>query len=92
MLTALIAILSVGGNRSLVKIYQMSKTRAELHREIGRLRQANQELALEVQSFKSDPGQVEAIAREELGLIKPGEVVYQFGLASPPPTSRPSQR
>lgn len=92
MLTALIAILSVGGNRSLVKIYQMSKTRAELHREIGRLKQANQELALEVQSFKNDPGQVEAIAREELGLIKPGEVVYQFGLASPTPTSRPALR
>ena len=88
VLVMLIAIFSVGGNRSLIRIYQMSKTRAELHRGIGRLKQANQDLVQEVQSFKNDPGRVEAIAREELGLVKPGEVVYQFGLTRQPPAPR----
>lgn len=90
LLAMLIAALSVGGNRSLVKIYQMSKTKAELEQEIERLRQVNQELAREIQAFTHNPGQVEAIAREDLGLVKPGEIVYQFGPPRPatvPPTS-----
>ena len=91
-LAILIAVLSIGGNRSLIRIYQMSKTRAELHREIGRLKQANRDLVQEVQSFKNDPGRVEAIAREELGLIKPGEVEYQFGSAKPTPVPRTPPR
>ncbi|MGH7412411.1 MAG: FtsB family cell division protein [Candidatus Methylomirabilis sp.] len=89
LLVMLIAILSVGGNRSLIRIYQMSKTRTELHREIGRLKRLNQELAGEVQSFKNGSWQVEAIAREELGLVKPGEVVYQFGLTRQPARTTP---
>lgn len=79
LLAILIAALSVGGNRSLVKIYQMSKTKTELGREIEQIRQRSQELAREIQAFTNDQGRVEAIAREDLGLVKPGEVVYQFG-------------
>jgi len=92
LLVTVLALLSVGGNRSLIRIYQMSKTRTELHREIGRLKQLNQELGGEVQSFRTDPARVEAIAREELGLVKPGEVVYKFGLTRHPPTPLPTPR
>jgi cell division protein FtsB len=88
LLAILIAALSVGGNRSLVRIYRMNKTRAELHREIERLKQANQELAEGVHSFANDTGQVESIAREDLGLVRPGEVVYQFGLTRSVPVPR----
>ncbi len=95
LLVILIAALSVGGNRSLVRIYRMTKTKAEVHREIGRLKQANEDLAAEVHSFANDPGQVESIAREDLGLVKPGEVVYQFGLtrsAPPAPRTAPAEK
>ena len=92
LLAILIAALSVGGNRSLIRIYRMNKTRAELHREIERLKQGNQELAGEVHSLKNDPAQVESIAREDLGLVKPGEVVYQFGSAKPTPVPRTAPR
>lgn len=92
MLAILIAALSVGGNRSLVRIYRMNKNKAELHREIERLKQGNQGLTREVQSLTADPGQVESIAREDLGLIKPGEVVYEFGLVRPTPVPRTAPR
>lgn len=84
-LAILIAALSLVGKKSLVKIYQMSKTRTELQQEIKRLRLVNDELTREIQDFGHNPGQVEAIAREDLGLVKPGEIVYQFG--SPRPTT-----
>jgi len=91
-LAMLIAALSVGGNRSLIRIYRMNKTRAELHREIERVKQGNQELGKEVHSLTNDPGRVESIAREDLGLVKPGEVVYQFGYAKSTPVPRASPR
>jgi cell division protein FtsB len=90
LLATLIAILSVGGNRSLIKIYQMTKAKGELRREIARVKQVNEQLHRDVQSFTNDPERVEAMAREELGLVKPGEVVYQFARPRLSPTPSPS--
>ncbi len=79
VLAILIAASSVGGKKSLIKVFQMSKTRTELQQEIKRLRQVNEEITREIQALAHNPSQVEAIAREDLGLVKPGEIVYQFG-------------
>lgn len=43
----------------------------------GRLRQRNQALAADVSDLKHGEQAVEARARSELGLIKPGETFYQ---------------
>jgi cell division protein FtsB len=69
---------SVLGNRGLLRLYQMHRTGAALRQEVDRLSAANAALGEEVQALRDDPGRLEAIAREELGLIKPGEIVYQF--------------
>ena len=79
VLVILIVTPSVVGKKSLVKVFQMSKTRTELQQEINRLRQVNEEIAREIQTLVHNPSQVEAIAREDLGLVRPGEIVYQFG-------------
>jgi cell division protein FtsL len=81
---------SVMGNRSLLRLYQMHRDRAALEREIEELRTANATLAGEVRELRTDPAKVEAIAREELGLVKPGELVYEFrpSPAPLPPASR----
>lgn len=44
---------------------------ADMERENGRVRR-------EVRSLREDMRAIERIAREELGLVKPGEVVYEF--------------
>lgn len=82
-LAILIAVASVVEKKSFVKVLQMSKTRTELQQEITRLRQANEGLTREIRAFANNPSQVEAIAREDLGLVKPGEIVYQFGPPRP---------
>ncbi|NJD67762.1 MAG: septum formation initiator family protein [candidate division NC10 bacterium] len=91
-LAIVIGVASVVGQKSLVKIVQMNSTRSELQQEIIRLKQVNENLTLEVQPLADNPGQVEAIAREDLGLVKPGEIVYQFRPsghpAMPPSPSR----
>ena len=81
-----LVVASVLGNRSLLRLYQMHRDRATLEREIEQLTAANATLADEVRHLRTDPGRVEAIAREELGLVKPGEIVYEFRPTSPPAT------
>lgn len=44
---------------------------AELRREVGALR-------VEVDHLRDDPAAVERIAREQLGLVRKSEVVFQF--------------
>jgi cell division protein FtsB len=43
----------------------------DLRREIGRLQR-------EVQHLRDDPAAIERIARDELGLVRKSEVVFQF--------------
>jgi cell division protein FtsL len=71
-----------------MRLYQMHRDHATLEREIEQLTAANATLAEEVRTLRVDPARVEAIAREELGLVKPGELVYEFRSASPPEESR----
>ena len=80
-----LVVASVIGNRSLFRLYHMHRERVALEREIEQLTAANVALAEEVRTLRTDPARVEAIAREELGLVKPGELVYEFRPAPPPP-------
>jgi len=86
-----LVLASVAGNRGLVRVYRMHQTRAALEREIAQLTASNTALAEEVRGLRTDPGRVEAIAREELGLVKPGELVYGFR-AAPRPSRPPDVR
>jgi len=53
----------------------------EIRANIDRLNQENAELAAQIDSLKSDPQAIERIAREEMGLARPGEVIIKL----PPP-------
>jgi cell division protein FtsL len=59
----------------------MRRTKQEIQRvqgEIDRLNKENSELSQEVKALKSDPRKIESIARDELGLAKPGEVIIKI--------------
>jgi cell division protein FtsB len=58
--------------RSLQKeLDQVEAENADLKREVGRLR-------VEVKELRDDPAAVERIARDELGMVRRSEVVFQF--------------
>jgi len=55
--------------------------RGELDRlvtENARLREQNRRLALEVDALKNRPDYLEKVARDELGLVKPDELIFQL--------------
>ena len=87
ILLLLLVAASLVGDRGLLRLYQLHRTRAALTREIEQVSAANSTLAEEVRALRTDPGRVEAIAREELGLVKPGETVYEFRAAASPQPS-----
>jgi cell division protein FtsB len=51
---------------------QVDSENDELRRDIGKLR-------VEVTHLRDDPAAVERIARDELGMVRTSEVVFQFG-------------
>ena len=84
ILLLVLVVASIVGNRGLVRLYHMQQSRTALEREIEQLTAANAGLAEAVRALRNDPGRVEAIAREDLGLVKPGELVYEFRATAPP--------
>ncbi len=62
----------------------MRRTQQEIKRVNASLDQLNKEnlqLELEVRELKTDPHKIEKIARDELGLAKPGEVIIKIPLS-----------
>src|SRR5262245_62461110 len=57
--------------------------------EIARLNKENAELSQEVKALKTDPHKIESIARDELGLAKPGEVIIKIPKDQQRKTSEP---
>lgn len=59
----------------------MRRTQDEIEQfsaEMQKLNQENQSLSDEVTSLKSDPRLIERIAREDMGLARPGEMIFKL--------------
>jgi cell division protein FtsB len=59
-------------------VWALKKEVASLEREVGVLRADTAKLTAEVDRLRTDPEYIEQIAREKLGLVKPGERVYKL--------------
>lgn len=73
-----VMILSADG---LPRLRSLEKELAQVHRENGEQKRQIEFLRKGVQSLKDNPDSVERIARDELGLVRKNEVVFQFPLA-----------
>jgi cell division protein FtsB len=62
-----------------------SKHQSALDR-VNDLKRENEKLVQEIDQLKSDPRMIEAMAREKLGFVRPGEIVIKIG--EPDNTSR----
>lgn len=75
----LLACLSVGGlfgDRGFLHLMQERRRSEALQRDIAALRAENAMLATQIQALRSDPRTIEKLAREELGLARPDEIVF----------------
>ena len=64
------------GERGLLDSLDARRQNRRLSAEIDWLRQENARLRDEARRLREDPHIIEDVAREELGMIRPGEVVF----------------
>ena len=63
----------------LSRLRQLEAERDRVDREVAQVTHQIEQLRAEVARAKSDPAAVERIARDELGLVRQTEIVFQFG-------------
>ena len=74
----LMALLITFGNRGIVDNYLMSKRLAQLKSQSGMIAAESDELKRKILLLRSDLTYIESIARNELGMVKKGDVVYRL--------------
>lgn len=60
------------------KVRKVLHIQAQLEREIEQIRAENTQLLTAIDAIQTDPFWQEKIAREELNMALPGEIVYKF--------------
>lgn len=75
---ALIALVvgSLFGDGGMLHLLEQRERSKALRTEVEKLRQENSRLAAEILALRQDPRAVERLAREELGMARPGELVF----------------
>lgn len=70
--------LTVWGDRGLLAMWRTQRDLDRLVREIEIIEQQNTVLVRDMQRLRTDRDYIEKIAREELGLVRPGEIMFEF--------------
>ncbi len=66
------------GEMGYIKYRQLKNNEQKLVKEINEIYSENKALRGEIELLKKDPAYLEKYAREKFGLVKPGEMVFQF--------------
>lgn len=74
--TLVLAIDGLVGEKGLLESIRARRHHRDLSASIERLRAENAQLREEVRRLLEDPSTIESLAREELGLIRPGELLF----------------
>lgn len=74
--TLVLIIDALVGEKGLLETMRAGRRHQELTAAIEKLRAENLQLREEVRLLRDDPSTIESLAREELGLIRPGEVLF----------------
>ncbi|HWF40271.1 MAG TPA: septum formation initiator family protein [Candidatus Acidoferrales bacterium] len=80
---ALLLLQDIFGTHGLIAMRRSEKEAKQVQKEISQLDDENRKLEEKVQGLKSDPAAIERIAREEMGLARPGEYIFKLPPKSP---------
>ena len=69
---------SIFGSGGIVQLWRLSAERAALGDEAFRLLAKNDELRRKILRMRRSDRELERMARQELGLVRDGEIVYRF--------------
>jgi cell division protein FtsB len=81
--TIVLVVDALVGEKGLIETLRARRQYREVAASLETLRRENQRLRDEVLRLLDDPATIEAVARKELGLIRPGEVLVVVKDATP---------
>ncbi len=79
------AVLFFDRDRGLGQLFELQDRVERAERRVGELEREKNELRVRARGLRADPLEVETVARESLGMLRPGERVIRF---APPPAER----
>jgi cell division protein FtsB len=74
---AMVAV-SLFGDQGLLAYRSLVSQARQLRLDVAELEGREEDLARQVRALRSDPAAIERLARQKLGLVKPGETVIQL--------------
>ena len=77
-LIALLLVYAIVGERGAIHLWRLEGEKLRLDEQNYRLQKDNKALREKIARLRSDDFFLEKIAREELNLARPGEVIYRF--------------
>lgn len=84
----LLVLQDIFGTHGVVAMRRSQEQAADIQKEIDHLNEENQRLQEHVRALKSDPAEIERVAREDMGLARPGEYIFRI---QPKPGTQPDQ-
>lgn len=75
LLSVAILLLAVFDDGGMFAVHERQAQLEKMNEQIQQLKEENANLQTTIDALKNDPAAMEKIAREEIGLIKPGEVI-----------------
>jgi cell division protein FtsB len=82
-LIGLLLIYAVVGERGAIHLWRLQGEKAKLDEQNYRLQKDNEMLREKITRLRGDNLFLEKIAREELNMVRPGEVIYRFRASQP---------
>ena len=77
-LIVLLALITVVGERGVLYLSRLRGEKNRLDEQNFRLQKENEALRQRIYRIRNDNAYLEKIAREELNVVRPGEIVYRF--------------
>jgi len=92
-LIVLLALMTVVGERGVLHLWRLRGEKNRLDEQNFRLQKENEALRHRIYRIRNDNAYLEKLAREELNLVRPGEIVYRFSNpAARPADQKPDSR
>jgi cell division protein FtsB len=77
-LILLVALVTIVGERGALHLWRLRGEKNRLDEQNYRLQKENESLRQRLQRIRNDNHYLEKLAREELNMARPGEVIYRF--------------
>jgi cell division protein FtsB len=76
-------VLSILGERGAFHLWRLRGEKVKLDEENYRLQKENETLRQRISMLRNDNFYLEKMAREDLNLVRPGEIIYRFPSSEP---------